>query len=67
MYVASGNAVSKFDDGGKSVKYLDIGKKFLQPDGTLTRDIMSDLLHLSGKGYQIWGDAVKGPIEELMK
>lgn len=59
--------IKKFDDDGKSVKYLDIGKKFLQEDGTLSREIMPDLLHLSAKGYQIWADAVKGPIEELMK
>ena len=27
---------------------------------------MPDYLHLTPKGYQIWADAVKGPIEELM-
>jgi len=58
--------IAKLDDGGKTVKYLDIGDKFLQPDGTLTKEIMPDYLHLSEKGYQIWTDAVKGPIEELM-
>lgn len=58
--------ISKLDDGGKTVKYLDIGPKFLKEDGTLTRDIMPDLLHLSEKGYQIWGDAVKGPIKDLL-
>ena len=57
---------AKLDDGGKTVKYLDIGDKFLEPDGTLSKDIMPDFLHLSPKGYQIWTDAVKGPIEELM-
>src|SRR5262245_29924888 len=35
--------VSKLDDG-KNVRYLDIGSKFTQPDGTLTRDVMPDLL-----------------------
>ncbi len=58
--------IAKLDDGGKTVKYLDIGDKFLEPDGTLSKDIMPDYLHLSPKGYQIWTDAVKGPIEELM-
>jgi lysophospholipase L1-like esterase len=58
--------ISKLDDGGKKVKYLDIGDKFLEPDGTLTKEIMPDALHLSPKGYQIWADAVKGPIMELM-
>jgi len=35
---------------GKMVKFKDIGKKFLEPDGTLTKEIMPDLLHLSPKG-----------------
>lgn len=60
------NIVAKLDDGGKTVRYLDIGDKFLASDGSLTKDIMPDALHLSEKGYQIWTDAVKGPILELL-
>src|SRR5262245_5862194 len=59
--------IAKLDDGGKTVKYLDIGDKFLESDGTLPKETMPDFLHLSEKGYQIWADAVKGPIQELMK
>ncbi len=51
----------------KHVRYLDIGKSFLQPDGILSKEIMPDLLHLSAKGYQIWADAIKGKVAELMK
>jgi len=58
--------IAKLDDGGKTVKYLDIGEKFLEKDGTLSREIMPDYLHLSPKGYRIWADAVKGPIKELL-
>ncbi len=58
--------IAKLDDGGKTVKYLDIGDKFLEKDGTLPREIMPDFLHLSEKGYRIWGDAVKGPIKEML-
>ncbi len=59
--------VSKLDDGGKTVKYLDIGDKFLEQDGTISKDMMVDYLHLNEKAYQIWADAIKGPLEELMK
>lgn len=59
-------AVAKLDDGGKTVKFLDIGDKLMQADGTISKDIMPDYLHLSPKGYQIWADAVKGPIKELL-
>ena len=60
-------AIAKHDDEGKTVKFLDIGEKFLQPDGTLTKEIMPDFLHLSEKGYQIWADAIKEPLAALLK
>ncbi len=58
--------IAKLDDGGKTVRYLDIGDKFLSADGTISKAIMPDFLHLTEKGYQIWADAVKGPITELL-
>jgi lysophospholipase L1-like esterase len=60
-------AAAKLDDGGKTLKYLDIGEKFLQPDGALTKEIAPDFLHLSEKGYQIWADAIKEPLVEILK
>jgi lysophospholipase L1-like esterase len=59
--------LAKLDDGGKTVKYLDIGKKFLTDDGTLTREVMPDALHPNEKGYQIWADAMDPTLKELMK
>jgi lysophospholipase L1-like esterase len=58
--------IARLDDGGKTVKYLDIGNRFLQEDGTITREIMRDYGHPTTRGYQIWADAVKGPIKELL-
>ncbi len=58
--------IAKLDDG-KSVFFLDIGGKFLQPDGSLTKEIMPDFLHLSPAGYQIWADAIGPKLAELMK
>lgn len=60
------DTIAKLDDG-KHVHYLDIGAKFLEADGTLTREIMPDYLHLSAKGYQIWADAISPKLAELMK
>jgi lysophospholipase L1-like esterase len=51
----------------QKVHFLDIGRSFLQPDGTLSREIMPDFLHLSSKGYQIWADAIRDKVAELMK
>lgn len=58
--------IAKLDDG-KNVFFLDIGDKFMKPDGTLTKDIMPDFLHLSPAGYQIWADAISPKLAELMK
>ncbi|QEH34018.1 GDSL-like Lipase/Acylhydrolase [Aquisphaera giovannonii] len=57
--------ISKLDDG-HSVTYLDIGKSFLEPDGTLTREVMPDLLHLSARGYRIWADAMEPTLWRLL-
>lgn len=58
--------IARLDDG-KNVFFLDIGAKFMQPDGTLTKEIMPDFLHLSPAGYQIWADAISPKLAELMK
>jgi beta-glucosidase len=50
----------------KMVYYLDIGPKFLGADGTLTKDIMPDLLHLSPQGYEIWAASIEPKVAELM-
>lgn len=63
---AINSIISKLDDG-KMVKYLDIGPKFLNADGGLEKAVMPDLLHLSEKGYQIWADAIKESLAELLK
>jgi lysophospholipase L1-like esterase len=51
---------------GKRIHYLDISKTFLQPDGTLTREVMPDLLHLSENGYGMWAEAIEPKIKELL-
>ncbi len=58
--------ISKMDDG-KKVHYLDIGGKFLQPDETISKDIMHDFLHLTPTGYQIWADSIAPKLAELTK
>jgi lysophospholipase L1-like esterase len=57
--------ISKLNEG-PGVRYLDIGSKFLQSDGTLSKEIMPDFLHLSAKGYEIWGDAINPSVQEML-
>jgi lysophospholipase L1-like esterase len=51
---------------GEMVHYLDIGPKYLADDGTLSKEIMPDLLHLSPRGYEIWAEATEEKVKELM-
>ena len=51
----------------KPVFFMDIGEKFLAPDGTLTAEIMPDGLHPNLRGYKIWAEAISGRVKELMR
>ena len=59
--------IAKLDDDGKTIKYLDIGNKFLEADGTLPKSIMPDGLHPNAKGYEIWAAAIAPTVQEMMK
>ena len=41
-----------------SVTLVDIGTRFLQPDGKLPVELMPDGVHPSDAGYQFWADAL---------
>jgi lysophospholipase L1-like esterase len=57
--------IAKFADN-QNVFYLDIGQKFLGPDGTLPKDIMPDFLHPNAKGYEIWATAIEPTVAKLL-
>ena len=65
--IAEINAIIANLDDGKTVFYKDIGKEFLDQKGGLSGEIMPDYLHLSAKGYDIWGKAIKDDLEKLVK
>jgi beta-glucosidase len=58
--------IARLDDK-KNVRFLDIGAKFLAPDGSIAKEVMPDALHLSEKGYEIWADAMNPLLGELTK
>jgi lysophospholipase L1-like esterase len=53
-------------DDGSNVKFLDIGKVFLSDDGTISREIMPDYLHLTHKGYRLWADAMEPTLWSML-
>lgn len=62
--IAINQRIQRYADG-KQVHYLEIGDEFLADDGTISKKIMPDQLHLSAKGYAIWADALEPKLKEL--
>jgi beta-glucosidase len=56
--------IAKLHDGDR-IHYLDIGAEFLDASGNIPADVMSDGLHPSTKGYEIWAKAVIEPLSGL--
>lgn len=42
-----------------AVTWIDIGQRFLAPDGTLPASLMPDGTHPSEEGYRIWAEALR--------
>ena len=58
-------SISKLGDL-KQVFYLEIGNRFVEPDGTLTKEKVRDFVHLSEKGYGIWAEAMQPYLVDLL-
>jgi beta-glucosidase len=52
---------------GKRVVFLNINKAFLASDGSLSKEIMPDLLHPNDKGYRIWAAAMQPELDRMMR
>ncbi len=57
--------IAKFADG-KTIRYVNINDKLADSDGKLLDGMTVDRLHLSLKGYQVWADALKPILTELL-
>ncbi len=53
-------------DGQDGITFLDIGAKFLEPDGSITRETMGDFLHPTAKGYEIWAHELEPVLNKLL-
>ena len=65
-WIKSVNALISNLADGKKVIFVDFSDKFLQADGTLSREVMPDFLHPGPKGYQIWADAIQPIINQYL-
>jgi len=48
------------------VCFKDIGAAFLEPDGTISADIMPDGCHLSPRGYALFADALEPLVRAML-
>jgi lysophospholipase L1-like esterase len=56
--------IAKFSDD--TVRFMDISNKFIQPDGSISKELMYDYLHLREKGFEVWVQAIEDSVKELM-
>jgi len=59
------NIIKTYADGEK-VTYLDLGPKFLDDKGVLTKKVMPDALHPQAHGYKIWAEAMEPTLKKLL-
>lgn len=62
--MAVNELISKF--AGGSVEYMDITAKYLEADGTISKEVMHDFLHLAPKGYDIWAESISAKVKETV-
>lgn len=58
-------AVVRAFAGDSKVVCLDLGPKFLNPDGSIPLELMADSLHLTPKGYAVWADGIRAELAKL--
>jgi lysophospholipase L1-like esterase len=47
------------------VTFFDFGDRLLQPDGSISKEIMYDFTHLTPQGYEIWVDMMDPVLQAL--
>ncbi|MFI4875224.1 MAG: platelet-activating factor acetylhydrolase IB subunit, partial [Blastopirellula sp. JB062] len=60
------NEIIKDLADGEKVFYLNINDVFLTEDGTLSKEVMPDLLHPKEKGYRMWAEAMEPTVAKLL-
>lgn len=57
--------IVRFADG-RNVIWYDFNDKLMNADGTVSRDVMPDLLHLTPLGYEIWANELLGVLKDAL-
>ena len=63
--VAVNAQLARLDDG-KAVRFLDLGSKLMNPNRSISKEVMPDFLHPSEKGYTIWAAGMEPLLAQMM-
>jgi len=58
-------ALAKLADG-KMIHYVDFGSQLIEADGSISKEVMPDYLHLSEQGYEMWAQAIEPKLKKLL-
>ena len=58
-------SIARLGDGAH-VRFLDIGKTFVNDDATISVEVMPDYLHLSREGYRRWAEAMEPTLRSML-
>lgn len=64
--IAKLNSLISRYDNGTSIRFIDFGDKFLSADGSISKSIMFDYLHLTTRGYHIWATSISDELGKLL-
>jgi len=64
--VAAVNEQIKSLADDQRVTFIDISAQLLEPDGSISRDMMPDFVHPTAKGYEIWADAIQPVLNKYL-
>ena len=49
------------------MRFLDLGPRLLNKDGSLSKEVAPDFLHLSEKGYAIWAEGMEPLLAAMLR
>jgi lysophospholipase L1-like esterase len=61
------NALLAQMDDGHSIRFIDIGDRFVDQNGLARQDLMPDYLHPNQQGYEVWAEAIKPMLDGMLK
>lgn len=56
--------ISKF--AGGNIEYVDVWDNYLDDQGNISKETMHDFLHLAPGGYDIWAEAIRAKVKEIV-